>query len=110
MGMSLGSGPLRALTMSVLLVVALGGCATSSSEKQYTNTGYDDENYDLRLCWKKFVLRRATDNRPMPREKYEIRDVRNVLVSTGVTNEKGETLPVRCHPDGPLKMIPVYPR
>lgn len=46
----------------------------------------------------------------MLREKYEIRDIRNVLVSTGVTNEKGETVPVRCHPDGPLKMTPVYPR
>lgn len=110
MDMSFSSGPLRILTMSVLLAIALGGCATSSSEKQYTNTGYDDENYDLRLCWKKFVLRRATDNRPMTREKYEIRDIRNVLISTGVTNEKGETVPVRCHPDGPLKMTPVYPR
>lgn len=70
MDMSFGSGPLRILTMSVLLAIALGGCTTSLPEKQYTNTGYDDENYDLRLCWKKFVLRRATDNRPMPREKY----------------------------------------
>ena len=104
------NAPLRAITMSVLLVAALGGCATSSSDKQYTNTGYDDVNYDLRLCWKKFVLRRATDNRPMPKENYEIRDIHDVLVSTGVTNEKGETVPVRCHPDGPLKMIPVYRR
>lgn len=105
-----GSGLFRAIATSMLLVVAFGGCANSSSEKQYTNTGYDDENYDLRLCWKKFTLRRATDNRPMPKERYEIRDVHNVLVSTGVTNEKGETVPVRCHTDGPLKMIPVYPR
>lgn len=48
--MSFGSGPLRVLTMSVLLAIALGGCTTSLPEKQYTNTGYDDENYDLRLC------------------------------------------------------------
>lgn len=50
MDMSFGSGPLRVLTMSVLLAIALGGCTTSLPEKQYTNTGYDDENYDLRLC------------------------------------------------------------
>lgn len=110
MNVPLGASLLRGMTMGVLLIVALAGCATHSSDKQYTNTGYDDANYDLRLCWKKFVLRRATDNRPMPKEKYEIRDIHDVLVSTGVTNEKGETVPVRCHPDGPLKMVPVYRR
>ncbi|WP_435476172.1 hypothetical protein [Variovorax sp. GB1P17] len=46
----------------------------------------------------------------MPKERDEIRDIRGVLVGTGVTNEKEETIPVRCHTEGPLKMIPVYPR
>ena len=110
MNVRLGSILLRGTALGVLLIVGLSGCATSSSEAQYANTGYDDAVYDLRLCWKRFVLLRASDNRPIPKQTYEIRDVHDVLVSTGMTNEKGETVPVRCHPDGPLKMAPVYRR
>ncbi|MNW01397.1 hypothetical protein D3C71_1970270 [compost metagenome] len=88
----------------------LGGCATHAPDTPYANAGYDDANYDPRLCWKKFVLRRASDNRTLPQQPYEIRDIHGAKVSAGISNEKGETLPVRCSPEGPLKLVPVYPR
>lgn len=100
----------RAVVASVLLAGVLGGCATHAPDTPYANAGYDDANYDPRLCWKKFVLRRASDNRTLPQQPYEIRDIHGAKVSAGISNEKGETLPVRCSPEGPLKLVPVYPR
>ncbi|AMM25085.1 hypothetical protein AX767_12460 [Variovorax sp. PAMC 28711] len=94
-----------------MLAILLGGCAARTTEKQYANAGYDNgDNYDLSLCWKKFIHRRATDNHVLPNEKYVVRDVPGKVVGSGVTSVKGETIPLRCDPRGPFTSELVFER
>ncbi len=98
----------RYWVVATLLAVLASGCATSPEGKKFSNAGYDEANYDLSLCWKQFVYRRATDGRPLANEKYTVRDLRGSVVGSGRTSAKGKTVPARCDPRGALSSELVF--